>query len=135
MAEVLPIVTGCVGLISAIGSATGRIATFVRTFREARADLDSISRELASLRNILDLIQADASRPLPGTLTSHLLAIVGNCNTTVLDLERLLVRYQDGGRRQLGRWAVSGRGDVEHLRIRLQNNTRSLNLALDYISL
>ncbi|KAK4227372.1 hypothetical protein QBC38DRAFT_526817 [Podospora fimiseda] len=135
MAASLSIVTGCVGLISTIGSVTTSITRFIRTVREAREDLESIIRELTSLKIILNLVQADASKPLPGSLTDHLVAIVGSCNTTILDLERVLDKYQDGGKRQRGGWAVYGKEYVEHLRARLENNTRSLNLALDYISL
>ena len=58
MADPLSIAVSCVGLLSAIATATVRINGFVRTARDARADLDDVSRELSSLRTVLELIQA-----------------------------------------------------------------------------
>lgn len=135
MADPLSIATGCVSLVATIGTMAVRITSFVRTVREARGDLDHISRELASLRNILDLIQADASQSLPGTLTRHLEGIIGNCNTIMVDLEQVLDKYQHGGSLASSKWAIHGKEDVEGLRARLETNTRSLNLAVDYMAL
>ncbi|KAK4463656.1 hypothetical protein QBC42DRAFT_265315 [Cladorrhinum samala] len=135
MADPLSIVTGCVGLVATIGTMAVRITSFVRAVREARGDLDSISRELASLQTILDLIQADASKILPETLIRHLEGIIENCNAVMKDLERVLDKYQQGGRRAVSKWATYGKQDVAGLRARLETNTRSLNLAVDYMSL
>ncbi|KAK4168305.1 hypothetical protein QBC43DRAFT_310056 [Cladorrhinum sp. PSN259] len=135
MADPLSIVTGCVGLIATIGTATAQINGFVRTVREARTDLDSISRELTSLQSILDLIQTDASKSLPRPLTQHLPAIVENCNVTIGDLQRVLDKYKKHGRITGAKWAMSGKDDVESLKSRLETHTQSLSLALDTMTL
>ncbi|KAF4434918.1 hypothetical protein FACUT_7578 [Fusarium acutatum] len=70
----LSIATGCATLISAIGSLLLSINTFVRTCREARADLDGVARELLSLQTVLELIQEDVtdeSKTFPTTLERH----------------------------------------------------------------
>ncbi|KAI8712293.1 hypothetical protein NCS52_01327000 [Fusarium sp. LHS14.1] len=77
----LSIAAGCAGLITAIGGLSINLHSFVRTCREARGDLDSVSRELLSLQIILELIKEDASdssKPFPKTLNQHVTAIIGN---------------------------------------------------------
>ncbi|KAH7245665.1 hypothetical protein BKA59DRAFT_511625 [Fusarium tricinctum] len=101
----LSIASGCAGLVSAIGSLSFSIHAFVRTCREARSDLGRVSRELLSLRTVLELIQED----------------VADDATT-----RLKVKAS---------WAINGQGDVAKLRSSFAAHKAALELALDMFAL
>ncbi|KAI8657018.1 hypothetical protein NCS56_01307500 [Fusarium sp. Ph1] len=108
----LSIAAGCAGLISTIGTLSLSIHGFVRTCREARKDLDKVSRELQSLQSVLRLIEDDATneeKPFPPYGQKRLKAQVT--------------------------WAIGGQGDVEKLRTNLEAHKSSLELALDMHSL
>ncbi|KAK5652661.1 hypothetical protein OQA88_10255 [Cercophora sp. LCS_1] len=138
MADPFSIAASCVGLIAAIATATVRINGFVRTARDARADLDTVSRELVSLRTVLELIQADAELSqdqLPPTIVHHLCEVLSNCNGAVADIETVLKRYEKKDAMTSGQWAMSGKGDVEKLKAHLEAHTSALGLVLDMTNL
>ncbi|UPK95305.1 hypothetical protein LCI18_006240 [Fusarium solani-melongenae] len=134
----LSIATGCAGLITAIGGLSVSIHTFVRTCREARGDLDSVSRELLSLKTILELIQEDASdesRPFPTTLNQHVNAILANCNLVVTEIQSCITNYNQGRLRSRVTWAINGQGDINKLRSSLEAHKTALEIALDMLAL
>jgi len=138
MADPLSIAVSCVGLLSAIATATVRINGFVRTARDARADLDDVSRELSSLRTVLELIQAkaeDSQNQLPETIVNHLCEVLTNCSGAVADIEKILKKYDKNDALTSSRWALSGKGDVEKLRSHLEAHTSALSLVLDMMNL
>jgi STAND-like protein len=140
MADPLSITSGCAGLLAAIASATICIHEFVRTIREAQSDLNGVSRELASLGSVLELIRQNAadgatSRPILETISRHLSGIISNCNVVVADIERLLENCGNDGATATAEWALSGRGDMDKLRSSLEAHTSALSLASDMISL
>ncbi|RSM03725.1 hypothetical protein CDV31_010344 [Fusarium ambrosium] len=134
----LSIAAGCAGLISTIGTLSLSIHGFVRTCREARKDLDKVSRELQSLQSVLGLIEDDATneeKPFPPVIGQHVLNIISNCNSVILEIEACIAQY---GQKQLKArvtWALGGQGDVEKLRTNLEAHKSSLELALDMHSL
>ncbi|RSL59882.1 hypothetical protein CEP51_013854 [Fusarium floridanum] len=134
----LSIAAGCAGLISTIGTLSLSIYGFVRTCREARKDLDKVSRELQSLQSVLGLIEDDATneeKPFPPVIGQHVLSIISNCNSVILEIEACIAQY---GQKQLKArvtWAIGGQGDVEKLRTNLEAHKSSLELALDMHSL
>ncbi|KAF5571516.1 chitin synthase A [Fusarium phyllophilum] len=134
----LSIVSGCAGLITAIGSLSVSINTFVRSCREARSDLDRVSRELHSLQTVLELIEEDAkddTKPFPPTIQHHVSGIVTNCGSVVLEVETCIKKYGDGRIKNKAAWAINGQGDMEKLRSSLEAHKSALELALDMISL
>ncbi|KAK0638481.1 chitin synthase N-terminal-domain-containing protein [Cercophora newfieldiana] len=138
MADPFSIAASCVGLLSAIATATVRINGFVRTARDTRGDLDAVSRELSSLRTVLELIQADAEgsqEQLPQAIVRHLCEVLTNCNGAVSDIEKILRKYENTGAMTSSRWALSGKGDVDKLRAHLEAHTSALGLVLDMMSL
>lgn len=138
MADPLSIAASCVGLLSAIATATVRINGFVRTARDARPDLNAVSRELSSLRTVLELIQADAEESqnqLPESIINHLCEVLTNCNGAVADIEKILKKYEKNDAMTSGRWAMSGKGDVEKLRTHLEAHTSALSLVLNMMNL
>ncbi|KAF4439419.1 Chitin synthase A [Fusarium acutatum] len=134
----LSIISGCAGLITAIGSLSISINTFVRSCREARSDLDRVSRELHSLQTVLELIEEDAkddTKPFPPTIQHHVSGIVTNCGSVVLEVETCIKKYGDGRIKSRATWAINGQGDMEKLRSSLEAHKSALELALDMLSL
>lgn len=134
----LSIASGCAGLITAIGQLSFSIQGFVRTCREARGDLDRVSRELHSLQTVLELIQEDATdeeRPFPSTIQHHVSGIVSNCNSVVVEVQSCITRYGDGKLKSRAAWAINGQGDMEKLRSSLEAHKSALELALDMLAL
>jgi hypothetical protein len=138
MADPFSIAASCVGLLAAIGTATARIHGFLRNARDAQSDLDAVSRELGSLRTVLELIQADAENSqnqLPQTIVHHLCEVLTNCNGAVADIETVLRKYEKNDAVTSSRWVLSGKGDVEKLRAHLEAHTSALGLVLDMMNL
>ncbi|RYC85486.1 hypothetical protein BFJ63_vAg11586 [Fusarium oxysporum f. sp. narcissi] len=134
----LSIISGCAGLITAISSLSISISTFVRSCREARSDLDRVSRELHSLQTVLELIEEDAkddTKPFPPTIQHHVSGIVSNCGSVVLEVETCIKKYGDGRVKSRAAWAINGQGDMEKLRSSLEAHKSALEPALDMISL
>lgn len=134
----LSIISGCAGLITAISSLSISISTFVRSCREARSDLDRVSRELHSLQTVLELIEEDAkddTKPFPPTIQHHVSGIVSNCGSVVLKVETCIKKYGDGRVKSRAAWAINGQGDMEKLRSSLEAHKSALELALDMIFL
>ncbi|KAF5026011.1 hypothetical protein F66182_1913 [Fusarium sp. NRRL 66182] len=134
----LSIASGCAGLITAIGTLSVAINTFVRTYREARGDLDRVSRELHSLQTVLELIQEDAkddTKPFPPTIQHHVAGIVSNCSSVVVEIQACITKYGDGRLRSKAGWAINGQGDMEKLRSSLEAHKSALELALDMLAL
>jgi hypothetical protein len=108
------IAAGCAGLLAEIVTRNMRvrISSFARTARDARSDLDAVSRELTSLYTVLELIRVDSETSqseLPETIVHYLCEILSNCNGVVGDIEVVLRTYEGGGSVSGGRWAMSGR--------------------------
>ncbi|PNP79957.1 hypothetical protein FNYG_06654 [Fusarium nygamai] len=134
----LSIISGCAGLITAIGSLRISINTFVRSCREARSDLDGVSRELHSLQTVLQLIEEDAkddTKPFPPTIQHHVSGIVTNCGSVVSEVQRCIKKYGDGRVKSKAAWAINGQGDMEKLRSSLEAHKSALELALDMLAL
>ncbi|KAL3602843.1 hypothetical protein FPOAC2_07157 [Fusarium poae] len=134
----LSIATGCASLITTIGSLTLSITSFVRSCREARSDLDRVSRELHSLQTVLELIEEDAkddTKPFPETIQRHVSGIVTNCNSVVVEVQTCITKYGDGKVRNKAAWVLNGQGDMEKLRSSLEAHKSALELALDMLTL
>ncbi|RBR26195.1 uncharacterized protein FIESC28_00978 [Fusarium coffeatum] len=134
----LSIATGCASLITTIGSLSLSITSFVRGCREARTDLDRVSRELHSLQTALELIQEDAkddTKPFPDIIQRHVSDIVTNCNSVVVEIQTCITKYGDGKARSKAAWALNGQGDMQKLRSSLEAHKSALELALDMLTL
>jgi hypothetical protein len=130
---------GCVGLVTAITQLSGSILTFISGVRSARADLDSVSRELLSLKTVLELLQIDladdAIVKLPDTLQRQVSGIITNCAGVVRGIQIILEKHEGRGVQKAAQWTLSGRADVDKLRISLEAHKSALEIALDMIQL
>ncbi|KAF6823556.1 hypothetical protein CPLU01_11349 [Colletotrichum plurivorum] len=134
MSDPLSVAASCVGLITAAGATARAIMSFVRDCREARADLTTISRELADLQIILELLKSDEEEgSLPGPLRTQIVAIVDSCGGLISSIDDLLKRHK--GKTGAIRWAVDGKREVEGLRRGLEAYRGSLSLAVETVTL
>ena len=56
----IAITTAAFSLAATVTNTTKNLYTFIKTVREAKADLDAICRELSSIKIVLDLLVFDA---------------------------------------------------------------------------
>src|ERR1700761_1149775 len=131
------IATTALSLAGTITKVSLTVNTFVRTVREARNDLDAVSRELLSLKTVLELLADDANhapsdKPIPPNLEKQIKGIINNCDGVVNDVAALL-RKHEGGIVNGIKWAISGKDDVVRLRSNLEAHKTALELALDMV--
>ena len=74
----LSITTACVGLVGSVTKISIQISDFVRKAREARGDLDRVSRELVSLKTVLEILSEDAGtgKGFPDSLVKQISGIL-----------------------------------------------------------
>ncbi len=117
----------------------GTISTFVRQVRDARVDLDAVSRELVSLKSILEILAEDTAgsgaNGLPESLTIQIQGIMSGCDDVIMQITTILSKYDGNGLVGRSHWAISGRGDIDKLRSSLEAHKSALNIALDMLSL
>jgi hypothetical protein len=79
----LTITATCVSLASTITRTSLLVFDFMKDVRAARSDLDAVSRELHSLKTVLQLLAEDANDSandsIPQTLQKQISGIVTNC--------------------------------------------------------
>jgi hypothetical protein len=134
----LTIAATCISLATLIGKVGVQLNKFVKEVRDARYDLDSVKRELSSLQTVLEVIAEDASNSditFPPLLTKQLPGIVDNCVIVVDQIEKLLKKYNGGGLRKGAKWAISGRDDVDKLRVSLEAHKSALDMALEMVAM
>ncbi len=88
----LTITATCVSLASTITRTSLLVFGFMKDVRAARSDLDAVSRELHSLKTVLQLLAEDANDSandsIPQTLQKQISGIVTNCTGVVEEIEK-----------------------------------------------
>jgi hypothetical protein len=133
----LSITVSCVTLISTIGKVSIQINGFVRSVRDARQDLDAVSRELHSLQTILEILSDDGDDQkshgaLPPNLVVQISGILLNCGGVLTQIQVAMEKYGGGGVRKGIKWSVSGREDMDKLRSSLEAHKSALGLTVDF---
>lgn len=135
----LSIATGCTSLVGTIIRVSISINGFVRDVRSARSELDGVSRELLSLKTILELLQQDASDStavsFPETLRKQITGIITNCSGVIQEIQDVLEKHQENRVDKAAKWALSGKSDVNKLRSSLEAHKSALEIALDMLAL
>ena len=135
----LSITATCVGLASTITRTSLVVISFVKDVRSARSDLDVISRELSSLKIILELLAEDVNDSttlsIPQTLQKQITGIITNCTGVVVDIEKTLVEHGGGRMNKAAKWVASGKSDVAKLQLSLEAHKSALEIALDMVAL
>jgi uncharacterized protein YoxC len=133
----LSLTTGCIALAGTITKVSVSINSFVRTAREARSDLDSVSRELGSLQTVLELLAEDiqeAPRYIPANLEKQICGIVSSCSEVVESVDKSIQEHKNGKMGSV-RWAWSGKKEMEAFRRLLESHKSSLELALELVAM
>ncbi len=126
---------------SAIGKAAIAVTGFITDVRDAKADLDKVSRELVSLQGSIEALKGLNQNPalkalsIPQALKHNLYTILGNCKKDVTAVERLLHRLRSTGIRGKIEWTTSGRTEMNKLRSSLESNKMSLGISIGMINL
>jgi hypothetical protein len=135
----LSITATCIGLASTITRTSLVVIGFVKDVRAARSDLDTISRELLSVKTVLELLADDVNEStnhsIPQTLQKQIVGIVTNCTSVVVDIEETLKKHDGGKLNKAAKWIVSGKNDVAKLQSSLEAHKSALEIALDMVNL
>ena len=135
----LSISLACITLIGAISKTSTVVTNFVRDVRGVKTELDGVSRELQSLKAVLETLANDAGDPtnsvLPETLKRQIAGIVTNCMGVVVEIEHTLERHEVTGLAKAARWKAIGLGDILKLRSSLEAHKAALEIALDMVTL
>lgn len=135
----LSITATCFALVTTISKISIQINNFVRQVRDARGDLDAVSRELTSLKSVLKILSEDAenstSGGFPKSLVTQISPVLTDCRDVLEQTEASLQKYAGGGVKKGLKWSLSGREDMTKLRSRLEAHKSALDLALDVVAL
>ena len=131
------ITTACVSAAVAIAKTSLSVTKFVLSVRAARADLDGVSRELASLKTLLELLAEDAedTENFPESLCKHITGILSNCELVLVEIQRVIDKYSGAGVVKGTKWGWSGSEDVARLRLSLEAHKSALEIALEMVTL
>ena len=132
----LAIAVACTSLISNIVTLSKQIVTFVSDFRDARKDMDAVSRELSSLSLCLEGLRNDSSKiQLPTSLQQNLVGVLRNCDDVTKEMRELLRKLSSENLGRRMQWSIIARDEMNKLRSRLEAHKSAIDIALDMISM
>jgi Fungal N-terminal domain of STAND proteins len=132
----LSISTACVSLIATLGRILPQIVSFVSDVRDARRDMDAVSRELHSLSLSLENLRDDSTKiKYPEGSRRTLITVLGNCDHVTKEIEALLNKMASGNIGRRMQWTIYGRDDMNKLRSRLEAYKSAIDIALDMVSM
>ena len=140
MADPLSITASCVALVTAVLNTSKVVTGFIRDVREARGDLDAVSRELSSLTTILELLKEDTTEEnstlIPKTLKIQITGILVNCTSVVSSIKYELYKPDKSRMEKIAYWTLGGgKGEMAKLRSTLEAHKTALDIALDLLSM
>ena len=101
--------------------------------------MDAVSRELLSLKVVLETLARDVTSPgcgsYPPSLAAQIPDILQNCNDVMTQLDKTLKKYS--GRAVMGsaQWSLTGKQDVDQLRSSLESYKNVLSLTVELSTL
>ncbi|KAI1189252.1 Rho GTPase activation protein [Nemania serpens] len=131
----ISITAECDALDSRITQLLGTLTNFVRHVREARCDVDAVSRELHSLQTILILLKEDAAL-FPPELALHTPVVIRHCSSAVDRLDEsfsVLCEPELSKQEKRAGWLSMGRTEATRSRITLEAYREAIGLALDLV--
>ncbi|KAI2621430.1 Rho GTPase activation protein [Hypomontagnella submonticulosa] len=129
------ITTDCTTLGTTITKAGTILNGFVREVREARADVDGVSRELHSLQSVLELLKEDAGL-FPPELAERIPTVLGHCSGVVNELDTTISALNSSElpkQEKRSQWLAAGRKEIAAFRTSLEAHKAVLGLALDLV--
>jgi hypothetical protein len=133
----LSITSACVALATTIGKVSIQANDFIRHVREARRDIDAVSREMGSIKTVLEVIADDDANPdvvFPPYLQQQISSIVTNCGLVVGQIQKSLDTYTTGLGKGI-KWALRGKEEMDQLRLSLEAHKSALEIALDLVTM
>ncbi|KAI2628294.1 Rho GTPase activation protein [Xylaria nigripes] len=125
----------CTALHDKISKLLSTLADFVRHVREARSDLDAVSRELHSLQTVLGLLKEDAVL-LPLELAEQAPTIIEQCSHMVDQLDEYVSTLHNlvlSKQEKRTQWLGTGRIETASFRAALEAHKVTIGLALDLV--
>src|SRR5437763_14332047 len=124
-------ITGtAVGLLAAIASLSQQVAGFVAGARDARKDVDGLSREMASLALCLESLK-DENFPFPESSRVQLRKILGNCDQAIKEMAKLVKKHSSPSDGRRLEWSLSSRDEAVKLRERIETHKLAIEITLD----
>jgi uncharacterized protein YoxC len=106
----------CFALVSTITKTSIVVGGFVKDVRATRSDLDGVSRELGSLKTVLELLADDINESrnvsFLQTLQKQIAGIVTNCSGAVADIEETLKKHEGGKVAKAAQLDAFGKGYI-----------------------
>lgn len=141
----LSIIASSIAILELITTTSRSIASFIRSVRDSRSDLDEVDRELQSIRRILELLQEDlaaqdddeAKVGVPSLLGGQILGILQGCQAAITQVEGTVERCRNSINRSAGSqfiWALTGKADIQKCRDILEPNRRALEISVDILT-
>ncbi|KAI1166618.1 Rho GTPase activation protein [Nemania serpens] len=131
----ISITAECDALDSRITQLIGTLTDFVRHVREARSDVDAVSRELHSLQTVLLLLKEDAAL-FPPELAQHTPLVIEHCSSAVDRLDEsfsVLCGPDLSKPEKRTRWLSMERTEAASSRTTLEAHKGAIGLALDLV--
>jgi hypothetical protein len=126
----------CAGLLTAVLRLSLQIGLFVSNVRDAKKDMDLVSRELSSLSLSLNLLRDDSAKiDYPEGAKQSLVEIIGNCVSIIRQMETLLERFSSESLRGSAHWAFTGRDEMNKLRSTLEAYRAAIDVALEMVTM
>ena len=127
----LSITTAALSLLGTSIALSKQISAFVIATKDARKDMDAVSRELASLQLCLESLKEEGdANHFPQKLRESLIFIMRNCQDIVDQLGSLLARFASGNIGRRLQWSLTGRDEAERLRNSLEAHKSAIEIAL-----
>jgi hypothetical protein len=132
----LAVAVACASLTSSIITLSKQIVTFASDFRDARKDMEAVSRELSSLTLCLKSLHDDSSKfQLPVSLQQNLVGVLRNCDDVTKEMRELLQMLSSENLGRRVQWSIGARDEMNKLRSRLEAHKSAIDIALDMISM
>jgi uncharacterized protein YoxC len=134
MVEPVSITSAAISIAATVVKTIQEVEQFMRQVREARSDMDGISRELGSLRAALEMLAEDAEKPgvqIPQTLED----ILNNCKDVMDNLDTSLQKFNSERLRMRIQYVWSGKEAMTGYRTTLAAHKGALDLAVDVMTL
>lgn len=102
----------CISLAASVAKVSVQTHGFVREVRDSCGDLDSVSRELYSLKTVLEIVSEDAEKRKGGgfsqSLNRQISGILTNCGCVLEHIEQSLEKCGGRGVKKGVNWMLGG---------------------------
>ena len=121
-----------IDLLATVASASSTITNFIRSVRAAHTDLAALTRELADLQLVLELLRDDSEVPPP--LQPRIIALLDSCGDVLARIDRVLAGcwVESLGK---ARWGMRERDAATSLKFGMQVHREALALLLEVANL